>query len=170
ELHEVEIGGGDHSFADQPFAHPVDESAPELASDKNDRNLPALAGLYQRQTLGQLVDGAETSRHHDVRRRETHEHHLAREKITEVDADVLITVAGLLVRQQDVEPDGRGAPAVRAAVCRFHRSRPAPGYYGEAGIRQKPRNPFRLFEVRMIGLNARAAEHAYRGPHAAQAL
>jgi hypothetical protein len=79
----------------------------------------------------------------------------------------LMPVTGLFVRQQDVETDGGRAPAVRATVCRFHRSGTASGYYSEAGIGQEPRNPLRLFEVRMIRFDARAAEHAHRGPHTA---
>ncbi len=113
---------------------------------------------------------AEASGQYHVGGREAHEHHLAREEIAEVDADILERVAGLLVRQNDVEAD-RGRPAgVRAAIDGFHQSGPAAGDHREARIGQKARDVLGLLVVRVTGRDARAAEEAYRRTNAAQAL
>src|ERR1700682_2232310 len=170
DSHQVEIACGNHAFADQLVPHPGDQSLPEFAANQNDRYLAALAGLDQRQALGQLIDGAEASRQHYVRRREAHEHHLAREEIAKVDPDILEAVAGRLVRKKNVETN-RGRPAgVRAAIGGFHQTRTAAGNYRKAGIREEPRDAFRFSVIRMVRLDASAAEHAYRRPYAAQTL
>src|SRR5256886_9829644 len=67
--------------------------------------LPIL--MFVRFASAYVVNGAETSGHDDIRRRETHEHHLAREKIPEVDADILITVAGLRSEERRVGKECR---------------------------------------------------------------
>ena len=149
-LHQIEIGRRDHAFADELVAHPVDQPAPELAADQDDRHLAALAGLHQRQALGQLVERAEAAGHHDVGRREVHEHHLAREEMAEVEADVLVRVAGLLVRQLDVEADRRRASREGALVGRFHDARAAAGDHAEAGVGQQARDVLGQLVIRMI--------------------
>ena len=49
------VNGG---FADQGTLEPLDQTAPKVASDQDDRDLPRLAGLDQCQDLGQLIQGA----------------------------------------------------------------------------------------------------------------
>src|SRR4030095_14112225 len=109
DLDEVEIVFVDHSFADEAFPGPIDQSLPEASADENDRYLAVLAGLHERQAFRELVERSEAAGKHDVRRGETHEHHLARKKVAKVEAYVLVIVAALLARQQDVEADRRGS-------------------------------------------------------------
>ena len=160
----------DHSFTDEPLAHPVDEPPPEFPADQDYRNLAALSGLNQRQAFGELVDRAESARQHDVRRRKADEHHLAREKVSEVDADILILVARLLVRQHDVEPYRGGASRVRAVIGGLHQAWSASGNHREAGVGEKAGDAFRLFIVGMSRADAGAPEHADGGPDIAQLL
>ena len=65
--------------------------------------------------FAKLVERAEAAGQDDVRRREAHEHHLAREEIAEVDARRPGTALPLCSkRQQDVEADrGRACPRAR---------------------------------------------------------
>ena len=60
----------DHAFADEALAHPVEQPAPERLVHQDDRHLPRLAGLHQRQRLEQLVERAEAAGQHDVGGRE----------------------------------------------------------------------------------------------------
>src|SRR5258705_85946 len=104
---ELNVLAAYHPFADQFFAHPIGETTPEIAADQNDRNLAALSRLHEREHFAQFIERTETTGQDYIGRREAHEHHLAREKIAEVDGDVLIFVSALLEWQQDIETDGR---------------------------------------------------------------
>ena len=123
-------------LTDEGVLHPIDEPMPERTPNQNDRNPAAFAGLHQCQALGQLIQRAEAARQHDIRGSPTDEHHLAREEIAEVETHVLESVSPHLVRQQDIEADGRRLAGERTAVRGFHEPRTAAGDHGESSIRQ----------------------------------
>src|ERR1700682_167127 len=139
-----------------------------IPADQNDRYLAALARLDQCQAFGQLIYRAEASWQHDVRRREANEHHLAREEIAKVDSDVLEAVASLLVRKKNVQTDRRRPASVCAAIGCFHQTRATTRNDRKARVRKEPRDTFRFSVIRMAGLDAKAPEHAYCRPYAAQ--
>ena len=60
--------------------------------------------------------------------------------------------------------------AMRALVGRFHEPGPPPEMTEKPASDRRRAIVLRLFVIRMTGLDARAAEHAHRGPDAAQAL
>src|SRR5438445_12486185 len=64
DAHEIKVLRSDHALADQPVLEPIKQSAPERRTDQNDWNAPALAGLHQCQTFGQLVERPKAARQH----------------------------------------------------------------------------------------------------------
>jgi hypothetical protein len=137
---------------------------------EDDRHLARLAGLHQRERLEELVQGAEAARQHDVGGGELREHHLAREEVLEAQADVLVAARGLLARQVDVQAHRHAAPGEGALVRRFHEARAAAGEHGEARVGEQAGGLLGELVVARAGLDARAAEHRYRGLHAGEPL
>ena len=137
---------------------PVDQPAPVGRAEQHDREVADLAGLAQRRGLEQLVQRAEAAREDDERARVAHEHHLAREEVVEVEADVDVVVLELLVRQLDVEPDRRHAGVARAAVAGLHDAGAAAGDDREARPAQHRGRLARLGVHRVVARRARRAE------------
>ena len=102
---------------DHRLEQPVDEAGPVGRAEQHDREVADLARLAQRRGLEQLVERAEAAREDDERARVAHEHHLAREEVVEVEAEVDVRVLELLVRQLDVEPDRRRRPRRARRGC-----------------------------------------------------
>src|SRR5690242_9578508 len=86
---EVRIVHADHALLLERAADPLEEPAPERAAHQDHGDLPDLPRLHEREDLHQLVQRAESARHHDERARELHEHDLAREEMLERVRDVL---------------------------------------------------------------------------------
>ncbi len=123
--------------------------------------LARFAGLHQRQGFHQLVQRAESARHHDVGAGEFDEHHLAREKMLEGLADVLVVVADLFVRQLDVQPDAGRFAVERALVGGLHDAGAAAGDDRKSGIGKQARDLLGKLVIGLSGLGARAAEDAH---------
>src|ERR1700682_6013816 len=95
-----------------------------------DRYRPrCLAGLRQRQDVGQLVERTEAAGKHDERTREVREPELAHEEIAELEQQLArdVRVRPLLVRKPDVEPDRPTAGLSRTTVRRLHDAASAAG-------------------------------------------
>ena len=65
--------------------------------------------LHKRDHFKKLIQGAKTARHENEPHAVFHKAHLAREEIMEMDGDVRITIAGLFVRQFDIQANGFAA-------------------------------------------------------------
>ena len=96
EIHILRI---DHALGDHPIANPVEQSAPEGRIHENHRNATDFSGLHQGQHLAQFIERSETSGQHDIGTGKFDKHHLARKKMAERLAHILIGVFFLLVRQ-----------------------------------------------------------------------
>ena len=90
-------------------AQPVDEALPVRDAHQHDRELGHLARLRQRHRLEELVERAEAAGQHDEAVGVLEEHHLAREEVAEVDAEVDVLVEAGLEGQLDAEPHRRAA-------------------------------------------------------------
>ncbi|MNR01914.1 hypothetical protein D3C85_1177420 [compost metagenome] len=62
------------------------------------------------------------------------EHHLAAEEVVELQAQVLVLVGALLVRQHDIEADRRAVAVIGALVGRLHDAGAAAGNHRKAGV------------------------------------
>ena len=139
-------------------------------AEEHDREVADLGGLAQRGGLEQLVERAEPAGEDDERARVAHEHHLAREEVVEVEAEVDVGVLELLVRQLDVEPDRRHARVARAAVAGLHDPRAAAGDDREAGAAERGGRLARLRVHRVVARRARGAEDRDRLADVREAL
>ena len=88
----AEIQLADRARREHRVAHPVQQPGPVRPADQDDRELPHLAGLDQRQRLEQLVERAETAGQDDEAVGVLHEHDLAGEEVAELDAEVDVGV------------------------------------------------------------------------------
>ena len=75
--------GRDHPVGEQLAPDPVDHRAPVRRVEEDDREVPDLAGLDQRQRLVQLVERAEPAREDDEALRRPHEADLAGVEVVE---------------------------------------------------------------------------------------
>jgi hypothetical protein len=162
DLDQVHVLGRDHFLIDQRAPQPVDQAAPEGFVHQDDGNAARLARLHQRQRLHQLVHRAEAAGQYDIGGSELHEHDLAREEMAEGLADVLVGIAGLFVRQLDVQPDRQRLAEIGALVGRLHDARSATGDHGEPCVGQLARGFLGERVVRMPRRHSRAAEHRHR--------
>ena len=87
------------------LSHPIQQSSPKIATNKNNRKRHHLQRLNQRETLEELVHRAKTTREDDKPLGVFHKHHFANEEVPKVQLDVLVGVGHLLQRQRDVQPD-----------------------------------------------------------------
>ncbi len=133
---QVEVAIGDGAVREQGRAHPIEESGPVRAADEDHREVPDLARLDERQRLEQLVERPESAGQDDEPVRVLDEHHLAREEVAELDAEIHVRVQALLVGQLDVAADGQAAAFTAAAVGGLHRARATAGDDRVAGIGQ----------------------------------
>ena len=92
--------------------------------------------LHERDDFEKFVERAESAGHEDEAEAVFREADLARKKIMEMQRQVDKAIAGLLVRQFDVEADGFAAALGRALVRGFHDARSAAGDDGEIVLRQ----------------------------------
>src|SRR5262249_39729732 len=81
--------------------------------------------------LGQLIERAETARHHDESVRVFEEQYFSHEKVVARHPPIEVPVWRLLERKFDVAADGESAGVFRAAVGGFHQSRSAAGHHRE---------------------------------------
>ena len=107
-------------------------------ADQDDREVPHLAGLDQRQRLVELVERAEAAGEDDEALGRLHEHRLAGVEVLERHRDVAVGVQALLVRELDVEADREPAALLAAAVRGLHHARAAAGDDGEARLGEEP--------------------------------
>lgn len=98
QLHQIHVIRADHFFGDQYVAEPVHHTTPESATDQNDGNLARFASLNEGERFGEFIQRAKTTGHHHIGRGMFDKHDLARKKVAEALAHILIRVAALLVR------------------------------------------------------------------------
>lgn len=134
---------------------------PECAAHKNHRHRTGLAGLDERERFGQLVEGAEAARHDDIGGGIFDEGDLARKKMPKAQAEILVSVGVLLLREFDVQADTGGFAGERALVGRFHQAWPTAGNHCKASVGKPPGDVFSEFIPGRIGTQARAAENAH---------
>src|SRR3989304_8508744 len=103
--------------------HPVQETFPVFAPEKDKRKRMDLVGLHEGEGFKELIQGAESSGHTDVTHGVLYEHHLPCEKVTEAKRLVLVYVRLLFHRQFYIKPNGLYLIICRSPVCRFHSPR-----------------------------------------------
>ncbi len=115
-------------------------------------------------SLKELVQGPEPAGHHNEGARVFHQTHLARKKVTELQALLHVRIGSLLVGQLDIQPDARTARLVRPAVGGLHDSRPAAGQRGKAGPRELRPHLHSQLVVSMRLREASGTEHRHCRP------
>ena len=104
--------------------------------EKDEWKLRDAFRLHERDDFKKFVERAEPAGHEHKAEAVFRETNFAREKIMKVQRHVDKTIAGLLVRQFDVEADGFAAALRRALVRGFHDARAAAGDDGEIVLRE----------------------------------
>ena len=127
-----DVASGNHRAAD-----PVKETVPEGALVQNDGKRPDALGLREDERFGEFIDGAHAAGHDDVSERILHEHKLAQEEVAVIAADLYVLIAFLLVRELDVQADGRTSGFRSSLVARFHEAGAAAGDDAIAGFDQQ---------------------------------
>jgi hypothetical protein len=133
------------ALGDHRAAEPVDQAAPVVAAEEDDREARDLLGLDEREGLEELVEGAEAAGQDDEALGVLDEHHLPDEEVAEVQADVDVRVQPLLERQLDAETDRDALRLQGALVGRLHRARAAARDDGEARVDQALPQPHARF-------------------------
>jgi len=167
---QVEVVGADVVLAQHAVADPVDQAAPVVAAQEHDRELDDLVGLDQGERLPELVHGAEAAGEDHEPARVADEHDLANEEVVEVERDVAVGVAGLLVRQLDREADRQRAGVPSAAVGRLHQAGAAARDDRHARLADRASDLAGELVVGVVGLRARGAEEAGGGADLGEAL
>src|SRR3954468_2084886 len=119
-VHQVEVDLVDLVLTEHRRTQPVDQPAPVGTAEQHDGERRHLPGLHEGERLEQLVHRAETAGQHDEGLRVLHEHRLAREEVTEVQADLDVVVEVLLERQLDAEAYGYATGLAASFVDRLH--------------------------------------------------
>ncbi|CAO5250554.1 hypothetical protein FAGKG844_40214 [Frankia sp. AgKG'84/4] len=162
DRHDVQVGLLDETGPQGGFPQPVDQPGPVVGADEDDREPGDLAGLDEGEGLEQLVEGAQPAGQDDESLRVLDEHRLAHEEIAEAHAEVDPVVEPLFERKLDAEAHGKAARLLGAAVDRLHRAWTAAGDDGEAGLGEAGTQASALRVDRVLGGDARRAEHGDR--------
>lgn len=161
EVDQVQVLDRDLAARQHLVLDPVEQAAPEGGADQHDREPGDLLGLDEGDRLEQLVEGAEAARQHDEGLGVLHEHRLADEEVTELDADVDVVVQALLEGQLDAEPDRDATAETAASVGGLHDARPAARDDRVPGPGQRRADPLREFVLLAVRLGARGTEDAH---------
>ena len=133
--------------------------------DQDHREVAHLAGLDEGQCLEQLVHRAEAAGQDHERIGVLDEHHLAREEVAEIDAQVHVRVLPLLVGQLDVAADRQPTALATAPVGGLHDARPAAGDDRVARLGQPAPDGPRQLVLGAVDRGAGRAEHGDRRAH-----
>jgi anti-anti-sigma factor len=128
---EAQIVRGDHPLGQQRPVDPAEHRIPVRAAEKDDREVPDLASLDQRERLEELIERPEPAREDDESLGRLHEHRLAGIEVVKRVRDIQERVRRLFVRELDVEADREAAGLLCSAVRRLHQPRPASGHHRE---------------------------------------
>src|SRR5216683_3511228 len=150
------------------LVHPVQQTAPVLGAEQNDREVFDLSGLCQRERFEQLVESSETTWKDHEAARVFDEHVLAHEEVSELDPEVDIRIELLLARQLDVAAHRKAAGLVAASVDRLHHARPAAGDDRKAAPGKGGTEGSTHRVVRVVRLGASRTEHGHGGPDVVQ--
>src|SRR4051794_13128669 len=129
---QVAVLGGDRALVDEEID--IEDAAPELLPDQDNRHRRQFAGLRQGQDLEQLVERAVTAGKRDQRPRPQREMQFAHREIMKTEAQLRrdIRVRVLLLRQRDTEPDRFRADIAGAPVGGLHDAGTAAGHHHDA--------------------------------------
>src|SRR5258706_1956361 len=168
QAHEVEIFRRHRASGEHDLVHPVQQTAPVLGAEQNDREVFDLSGLRQRERFEQLVKGSKAAWKDDEAARVLDEHVLAHEEVPELDTEVDVRIELLLARELDVAAHRKAAGLVAAAVDRLHHPRPTAGDDREASPRKGGTEGSAQRVVMVVRFGTRRAEHRHSGPDVVQ--
>src|SRR4051794_2614665 len=161
-VHQVEVDLIDLVLTEHRRTQPVDQSAPVGTAEQHDGEGRHLSGLHEGERLEQLVHGAEAAGQHDEGLGVLHEHRLAREEVTEVQADVDVVVEVLLERQLDAEAYRNATGLAASFVDRLHDPGTAAGDDGKTRPREGSTDPLPDGVLRVVPTRASRPEDADR--------
>ena len=126
-----------------------------------------LVRLDQRERLEQLVERAEAAGEDHEAARVAHEHHLAREEVVELEAEVQYGFRPCSKGSSMFSPID-GAPASRAPRLAASMSPGPPPVMIASRLAEQARGLARGRVLRVVALNARRAEERHRRAHVGQ--
>ena len=143
---------------------------PVVAAHQHDREVTHLAGLDQAERLEQLVERAEAAGEDDEAAGVADEHHLAREEVVELEAQLTYWFRPCSNGSSIPEPDRLRAGVAGAEVGRLHRARAAAGDHRHAGLADIRAVSRHERVLGAVARRARRAEERRRGADVRQRL
>src|SRR5208337_3351029 len=106
---------------------PLQQARPVLSSNQYYRKRLYTPGLDESQRLEDLIQGSKPARHADISLGVFDKHHLADEKVLEIELQCGIRIRALFERQLNIEPYRFSSSFLCALVPGFHHPRPPAG-------------------------------------------
>ena len=100
--HEVRVLGADIFAAFESAVSPLEQAVPVSSAVAYHGVTWCFSGLYERENLKKFIHSAKSARHENKRAAILGETHLARKEIVEINGDIRVLVATLLVGKLDV--------------------------------------------------------------------